>query len=219
MGYVVGCLVALDVVAAVVQIYASGPRAIWWVVAVLGAVIVTLAGRWLVERRGSRRLGAWAALAVGVLAFLLGSLAGFEVILRSPKPSVTITSPQSGSTVGACEQFIGTSTGIPKDHTLVLAVRDRTSGKPETYLWNIAGWDTGDSPDNWSGTVWFNTPDDEYEIRAFMVRINEVKNERADERNGVTWSKPAIPDHWGSNLAGISVVGRPGPGTANCKIQ
>jgi hypothetical protein len=218
-GYAAAGLSALDAAAAVVQFFTSGSRANWWFVAGVGALIVALAGRWLKGTSGWRRPMALVALAVGVIALMLGLLAGSDVVFRSPVPSVAVTFPQPGDTVGTCERFRGTSVGIPAGQTLVLSVRDRTSGQPESYLWHIDDWDSGDRPNTWSGAIYFNTPDHIYEVRVYMVSLDEVKSDDADPRNQRIWYKPEIPSGWGYYLTKISVMGRRGPGTADCNAK
>ena len=216
--YAAVSLSALDVVAAVVQLRTSGPRALWWAVAAVGALIVALAGRWLSNASSTsslRRPAAYTAIAMGAIALIMGLLAGSGLILRTPKPAAAVTFPRPGDTVGVCERLTGTSAGIPTDQTLVLAVRDRTSGQPENYLWNIQDWDTGNRLDPWSGAVYFNIPGETYDVRVYMVSIDEVKDERTEVRNQKIWHKTKIPSHW-LYLTTVSVVGRKGLGTSSC---
>jgi hypothetical protein len=155
-------------------------------------------------------------LAVGGVGLVLGLLAGANVILMVTKPAAQIAFPAAGGMVGRCEEFRGESTGVPDDKTLVLTVRDQTSGQTETYLSAIRGWDTGRRPESWSSTIFFNTVGHTYDVRVYLVDLGDVRSDLDDPRNRPIWHKPAIPDEWGHPLAQVSVVGRAGPGPASC---
>lgn len=110
--------------------------------------------------------------------------AALPPVASRPGVSGTITSPVAGAQVKRCSFMTGTSS-LPRDMTLILAMRNLDNGDPHAYVELAFGWKTPASLASWRGAQFFGSGDSSVGQRyaVDLVAVDRGVLERAIDVN------------------------------------
>jgi hypothetical protein len=102
----------------------------------------------------------------------------------SPAPTIPagyagrIRTPADGSDVKQCSYMRGTAT-VPKAVTLVLAMRNLTTGAPERYGQVVSGYEHASRLPRWRGAQYFGRPNEnvgqDYQVELIALPLTDVR--------------------------------------------
>jgi hypothetical protein len=132
-----------------------------------------------------------------------------------PTEIVSVTSPESGTAVGGCSIFKGTSS-LRAGRTLVLAERNLSDPMRILYLEAVTDYDTPAALKDWSGEVFFGSGDSSvgqtYEVQVIIIDVSVVRAALAIPANNPSWHTTSLPQS--SIIENVLRVKRiKGPGT------
>lgn len=141
-----------------------------------------------------------------------------RTVPRVPSGDVRIDSPKDGASVGACEEFSGTS-DLPEGKTLVVAVTNESDRTGTLYLAAIHDWQDPGSAENWTATQFFGTDDGSvgqtYRVRVFVADTKVVEAADQDPKFKEIWSVTAAPEGFQTKAA-LRLTRRSGAGPDSC---
>ncbi len=136
------------------------------------------------------------------------------------RPAGAIGAPAEGTQVRQCAYFSGTSR-LPAGKTLILAVRNLSSEKPNKYVTYVFGWDKPSTLSSWRGRQYFGDGDSsvgqKYRVELMVVDLAAARAATAEAKK--TTPADYTPVHAlasrGTALAARTVVRIAGSGPNN----
>jgi hypothetical protein len=125
---------------------------------------------------------------------------------------VTITQPKSGSKVGRCAKFVGTS-DVPAGKTLVFAVGNLTGSYRTRFVAPMWEWDNADlAPESWYVELYFGTqPGQAYSVDVLLADVTTVRKAEDGLGKNQYWTYDKRPASL-TPLTTLQVVRKDGAG-------